>query len=46
MMSYIQPEVKLLEVRIGEAVASSHQIYKSLEELVEGCDGIVEALSR
>jgi tetratricopeptide (TPR) repeat protein len=35
---------KLLDVRSGEALASSSQVYKSLEELVEGCGAIVEAL--
>jgi tetratricopeptide (TPR) repeat protein len=35
---------KLLDVRTGEALASSSQVYKSLEELVEGCGAIVGAL--
>ncbi|MCX7040524.1 MAG: tetratricopeptide repeat protein [Spirochaetes bacterium] len=35
---------KLLDVRSGEALASSSQVYKSLEELVEGCGAIVGAL--
>ncbi len=37
---------KLLDVRSGEALASSSQVYKSLEELVEGCGGIVGALEQ
>jgi tetratricopeptide (TPR) repeat protein len=37
---------KLLDVRSGEALASSSQVYKSLEELVEGCGEIVGALDR
>ena len=37
---------KLLDVRSGEALASSSQIYRSLEELVEGCGEIVGALDQ
>ncbi len=35
---------KMLDVRSGEALASSSKVYMSLEELVEGCAEIVGAL--
>jgi len=37
--------VKLIKVETGEAISSSYQAYKSIEELIDGCTEIAEKLA-